>query len=147
LTNEVVTQFETKAEMVEVSLTFLKPREIPPVKADRTLIGRVIANLLSNALRHAPIGGAVVTVNEYRSEGKRVFVSVKDNGDGLEREYYHKIFDKFEQVKVKESGPKVGSGGLGLAFCRMAVEAHGGEIWVESEGKGKGCNFNFTIPV
>ena len=62
-------------------------------------------------------------------------------------DYHQRIFDKFEQLKTKESRAKVGSGVLGLTFCKMAVEAHGGKIWVESEGNGKGCAFCFTMPV
>ena len=62
-------------------------------------------------------------------------------------EYHQEIFEKFKQVELKEAGVKTGSSGLGLAFCKMAVEAHKGEIWVESEGEGKGCVFTFAIPV
>ena len=58
-----------------------------------------------------------------------------------------KVFDKFEQVKLQESGISVGASGLGLAFCKMAVEAHGGRIWVESDGDSNGANFKFTLPV
>ena len=62
-------------------------------------------------------------------------------------EYHEKIFDKFEQVKLKEDGDRAGTSGLGLTFCKMAVEAHGGKIWVESEGLGKGCTFKALLPV
>ena len=66
---------------------------------------------------------------------------------GLPAEYHKKIFDKFEQVKLKGEKNVVGSSGLGLTFCKMAVEAHGGKIWVESEGEGKGCTFFVSIPM
>ena len=65
---------------------------------------------------------------------------------GLDAAYHQKIFNKFEQVKLKRRGVSVGTAGLGLAFCKLAVEAHGGLIWVESEGEGKGSTFRFTIP-
>ena len=69
-----------------------------------------------------------------------------DNGDGLPADYHERIFDKFEQAELKGKGVSVGRSGLGLAFCKMAVEDHGGRIWVESEGIGKGCTFSFVIP-
>ena len=58
-----------------------------------------------------------------------------------------KIFDKFEQVKLKKEGERAGSSGLGLTFCKMAVEAHGGKIWAESEGLGKGAVFQTLLPI
>jgi signal transduction histidine kinase len=74
-------------------------------------------------------------------------VAVKDNGNGLAPEHHKKIFEPFEQVALKRAGVKVGSCGLGLAFCKMAVEAHKGEIWVESDGESTGSTFRFTLPL
>ncbi len=147
LINGVFDQFTPKAEVEEISLTFCKPGGIPNVRADQGLIGRVIANILSNAIRYTPAGGEIVAATDYLPKSKSIRVSIKDNGNGLEPEYHERIFDKFEQVKLKDSAVTVGSVGLGLAFCKMAVEAHGGEIWVESEGNGKGCTFCFTMPI
>jgi signal transduction histidine kinase len=147
LINGVFGQFTPKAEVEEISLTFCKPGGIPNVRADQGLIGRVIANLLSNAIRYTPAWGEIVAATDYLPKSKSIRVSIKDNGNGLEPEYHERIFDKFEQVKLKDSAVTVGSVGLGLAFCKMAVEAHGGEIWVESEGNGKGCTFCFTMPI
>jgi len=73
-------------------------------------------------------------------------LSVSDTGDGIELQYHEKIFERFEQVQLKSSGAEVGSSGLGLAFCKMAVQAHGGNIWVESDGSGNGSTFSFSIP-
>jgi two-component sensor histidine kinase len=58
----------------------------------------------------------------------------------------HYFLNKFEQVSLKQDGVRAGSSGLGLTFCKMAVEAHGGKIWVESEGLGKGCTFRILLP-
>lgn len=76
-----------------------------------------------------------------------IWIQVVDTGNGLAPEYHKKVFDKFEQVGLNQEGVTLGLGGLGLAFCKMAVEAHGGKIWVESEGEGQGANFQFTLPV
>ena len=143
----VVDQLSVKAESKEISLTCTTQEDIPPVIMDGGLIKRVIANLVSNALRHTPSGGCVEGRVKFHPEDQKVQVSVKDSGDGLAPEYHEKVFDKFEQVKLKREGISVGSSGLGLAFSKMTVEAHGGKIWVESEGAGAGCTFSFEIPI
>jgi len=144
---DLMEQFIARAEMDQISLTFSNSGEVPSVRIDPNLIKRVIANLLSNAIRHTPEGGEIEVTTGFLAEKNSIAFSVKDNGNGLAPEYHQRIFDKFEQVELKDSGVKVGTGGLGLAFCKMAVEAHGGEIWVESEGEGKGSIFYFIIPV
>jgi signal transduction histidine kinase len=73
-----------------------------------------------------------------------VLLSVSDTGQGIPREAFDRIFEKFGQVEGKSSGG-FASTGLGLTFCKMVVEAHGGRIWIESE-LGKGSNFIFAIP-
>ena len=78
------------------------------------------------------------------AEKNSIVFRVKDNENGLAPEYHQRVFDKFEQVELKDSGVKAGTGGLGLSFCKMAIEAHGGEIWVESE-IDKGATFYFTL--
>jgi two-component system, sensor histidine kinase and response regulator len=140
-------QVRAKAESKEISLSCIAQEDIPAVNMDGGLIKRVIANLVSNAIRHAPFGSCVEGFIKFKVEDQKVLVGVKDSGDGLAPEYHEKVFDKFEQVKLKREGISVGSSGLGLAFCKMAVEAHGGKIWVESEGEGKGCTFLFLLPV
>ena len=117
------------------------------VEVDSGLIRRVIANLLSNAIRHTPAGGRVDVKTDWMRANESIRLRVVDTGNGLAPEYHQKVFDKFEQVRLKREGGRVGSSGLGLAFCKMAVEAHGGKIWMESEGEGKGATFLFTLPV
>ena len=70
--------------------------------------------------------------------------AVRDTGEGIPREAFERIFEKFGQVEARQAGHKM-STGLGLTFCRMAVEAHGGRIWIESE-LGQGSTFSFTLP-
>jgi len=143
---DLTEQFIARAKMDQVSLKFSNSREVPSVRIDPSLIKRVLANLLSNAIRHSPEGEEIKVTTGFLAEKNSIAFSVKDNGNGLAPEYHQRVFDKFEQVELKNSGVTVGTGGLGLAFCKMAVEAHGGKIWVESDGNAKGCTFKFMIP-
>ena len=144
---EVMQQSEFKAMKNQVRL-FANGSKAPyTVAIDRGLIKRVILNLLSNAIRHTPTGGKVEVKTDLNTADESISIQVVDTGNGLAPEYHQKVFDKFEQVGLSQEGVTLGSGGLGLAFCKMAVEAHGGKIWVESEGEGQGANFQFTVPV
>jgi len=107
---------------------------------DRDLISRVLHNLAGNALKYAPDGSTVRIALQSTETLARV--SVIDEGQGIPSEHHGRIFEKFGQVQ--KSGPRVGTG-LGLTFCRLAVEAHGGHIGVNSE-VGKGSTFWFEIP-
>jgi len=140
-------QFNPVTEERKISLSFPRQGDIPAIPIDCGLMKRVIANLLNNAIRHTPQGGTIqISVDSFPQNGG-LCISVKDDGDGLAPEYHQKIFDKFEQVKLKSEEGRVGSTGLGLTFCKMAVEAHGGKIWVESEGEGRGCTFRSLLPM
>ena len=144
---DLMEQFISRAKIEKISMTFSNSAEVPSAMIDPNLIKRVIANLLSNAIRHSPEGEEIKVSTGFLAEKNSIAFSVKDNGNGLASEYHQRIFDKFEQVELKNSGVTVGTGGLGLAFCKMAVEAHGGKVWVESDGAAKGCTFKFKIPV
>jgi signal transduction histidine kinase len=142
----VVKQLVKKAEAKQISITFSNTNSISSVKLDNGLIKRVVANLLDNGIRHTPTGGKVEVTAESVKGKNSLCISIKDSGNGLDPVYHRKVFSKFEQVDLNKKGVSVGTAGLGLAFCEMAVEAHGGKIWVESEGEGKGSTFLFTIP-
>jgi len=109
---------------------------------DRGLIYRVLQNLIANALKFTPKAGRVELHIASTGDGTRF--EVRDNGPGVPAEYQDRIFEKFGQV---EGGgrSRMFSTGLGLTFCKMAVEAHGGKIGVASEG-GKGSTFWFVLP-
>ncbi|MFH1414987.1 MAG: hybrid sensor histidine kinase/response regulator [Elusimicrobiota bacterium] len=113
------------------------------VRADRIIIRRVITNLLNNALKYAGQGGTVTvqTVKKETEEGGYIEVSVADTGIGIPEEFHQKIFEKYSQIDTKLEGIRRGKG-LGLTFCKLAVEAHGGKIRVESESE-KGSRFSF----
>jgi two-component system, sensor histidine kinase and response regulator len=146
LVNEVRGQVISSANTKRISFSCSHRDPLPRVEVDRGLIERVLANLFHNALRHTPPGGSVDVRLEGTSENRNLGISVQDNGEGLPEEYLDKIFDKFQQVRLKIEGTSLGSSGLGLAFCKMAVEAHGGRIWAESGGLGKGCTFRVELP-
>ena len=118
--------------------------DAPVFHADRQLIKRVIGNLIQNALTHS--SHAVTLHLSVRRDGEGVLFTLADNGPGIPPEYHEIIFRKFEQVKTPNV-PRVRSSGLGLAFCKLVVESHGGRIWVQSAGEGQGSAFHFLLPV
>lgn len=107
-----------------------KPEAPVMITADCELLTRIIQNLVSNGLKYAPLDGGYVRLGVKTSEG-RVRVTVENNGPHIPAEYHARIFEKFGQVDP--SGKRMAySTGLGLSFCKLAVEAHGGDIGVES---------------
>ncbi|MEO6907233.1 MAG: hybrid sensor histidine kinase/response regulator [Abditibacteriaceae bacterium] len=117
----------------------------PEISADENKLRRTVVNLLGNAIKFTPRGGTV-TLNVKHDIAASVFrFSVIDTGEGIPKQWLARIFDKFGQVQSRKEGRMTGTG-LGLTFCKAAVEAHGGEIGVESE-LGKGSTFYFTIPL
>ncbi|MGB8298616.1 MAG: hybrid sensor histidine kinase/response regulator [Polyangia bacterium] len=121
-------------------------REWPdePVMAlvDRDVVARIMQNLLGNALKFTPSTGAITVAVEANDDMVRV--AVTDTGPGVPREYRERVFEKFGQVEAASRGQKF-STGLGLTFCRLAVDAHGGRIGVDSE-MGRGSTFWFVLP-
>ncbi|MEO8337150.1 MAG: HAMP domain-containing sensor histidine kinase, partial [bacterium] len=118
--------------------------DAPIIEADQALVKRVFGNLLQNALTHS--ARAVTLSLGARREGEGTLFTVADDGVGIPVEYHDIIFRKFEQVKTPHI-PRVRSSGLGLAFCKLVVEAHGGRIWVKSGGEMIGSAFHFWLPV
>ena len=119
-------------------------KDVPMISADKDMIHRVVANLLHNAVKHSVKGGKILLSARYEPEHLRLNVIVKDDGEGIAPEYTEKIFEKFAQADLKKLGLKTDRG-LGLTFCKLAVEAHGGKIWVESN-IGTGSEFKFYLP-
>jgi signal transduction histidine kinase len=123
-------------------LAFKPPAAPARVLADQEIISRIVQNFLANALRFTPADGEIHVGLVAEAEHVRVFVA--DTGPGIPPDFRESIFDKFFQIGGSAL-PTNRSTGLGLAFCKMAVEAHGGRIGVDSE-LGKGSNFWFTLP-
>ncbi len=122
-------------------LTLHTPPAPALVVGDANLLSRVIQNLLDNALKFSPPDGRICITIEALAEGVRV--AVQDNGAGIPVEYHEKIFEKFGQVETRAEGYKF-STGLGLTFCKLVVEAHGGRIGVISAAQ-EGSTFWFEL--
>jgi two-component system, NtrC family, sensor histidine kinase KinB len=129
-----------QAEAAGIHFSIDAPAELPSVSVDRGQIERVVTNLVTNAIRVTPSHGSI-TVSAAQRDGD-VSISVSDTGIGIPRDYLTKIFEPFAQVP----GVSSGGTGLGLAISRRIVEAHGGELRVDSE-PGKGSTFTFTVPI
>jgi two-component system, NtrC family, sensor histidine kinase KinB len=132
---ELRAQVEAKGLEFHVDI----PIDLAPVMADRPQISRVLTNLVVNAIRYTKEGEIIMSA---APRGRFVAVSISDTGMGIPSEYLPHIFDKFVQVP----GAPTGGAGLGLAISRLIVEAHGGQISVQSQS-GKGTSFTFTLPV
>jgi len=113
--------------------------DLPLFSGDENKLSRTLVNLIANAIKFAPAG--TVTVTACQADGDTILFAVRDTGAGIPAEAFERIFEKFGQL---DSRSQVGTG-LGLAFCKLAVEAHGGRIQVEST-VGVGSTFSFTIP-
>ena len=137
-----VQAFQSRARAARVGLEEHYPSANVILSMDAEKIQRVVENLLDNAIKNTPSQGQVEVSLEPDNGGARV--TVRDTGPGIPRHLQNQIFNKFSQAA--EPGRKTRmSVGLGLAFCRLAVEAHGGRIWVES-GSGRGSAFIFSLP-
>ena len=128
----------------EVKLVVQMETATTTVDVDRDLTLRVFGNILSNALKFSP-AGSTVTLRVRDAEAGMLAYSIIDQGPGIPREWAQKVFDKFAQVSARRKGAAIGSG-LGLAFCRLAVEAQHGRIWVDASEGERGTTITFTLP-
>ena len=117
------------------------PDGMPSIMVDEDMLRRVMINLLENAIKFTPPQGKIVIGGQQK--GQLVFLWVDDTGPGIPLEARERIFDKFTRVNI-ENAPR--GLGLGLAFCRLAVNAHGGKIWVEDR-QPHGSRFIFSLPI
>jgi len=139
----VMDTFESQAVAAEVALTIDLPATLPAIWADADRFEQITTNLVGNALKFTPAGGAIEIVADRLPEFLRV--AVTDTGPGIPPAEQEKIFERFYQVDNSLTREVTGSG-LGLAICRDLVEEHGGRLMVESE-EGAGSKFIFTVPV
>jgi signal transduction histidine kinase len=118
------------------------PRTLPPLRADRIRLERILHNLVENAVKYSPGGEVRVSA---RQDGNNLVIAVHDQGPGISPEDQAKLFQPFLRIRQTETDGIKGIG-LGLIVCRSLVEAHGGRIWCESN-PGQGTTFYFTLPI
>src|SRR5215203_3963332 len=143
LLDEVAREWEIRVQQERARLVLEVANDARAVDADQQLLKRVFSNLIQNALTHSA-RAVTVTIGARTDSGGTLF-TVADDGVGIPPEYHDIIFRKFEQVKTPHI-PRVRSSGLGLAFCKLVVEAHGGRIWVKSGPERQGSAFHFWLP-
>ncbi|MFP4465950.1 MAG: ATP-binding protein [Candidatus Goldiibacteriota bacterium] len=132
-----------KVKITEADAEIKVKGSFPEAAGDRYQLCQVVQNLVMNALKFTPQGRQPVIEIEGSEKNGECAVSVKDNGIGISKDYFDKIFVIFQQLHTKDEYPGTG---IGLAVCRKIIERHSGRIWVESEGEGKGSAFIFTLP-
>jgi two-component system sensor histidine kinase/response regulator len=132
LVTQVSDEFSGRAEARQVRIESALTAET--IRADADLLQRVLENLLENALRYAPVGTAIRISD--RVVGAMVEIRVADSGDGVPVDQRDRIFERFAQVEDSSPHTSRSGRGLGLTFCKSAVEAHGGRIWVEDGNPG-----------
>ena len=134
---------QLKAVPKQLSLAVHLPADLPPVRGDSNSLQEVLQNLLDNALQYTPAGGKIEV--SALSTDRRVVVTVADTGIGIPQVEQERIFERFYRVDAARSR-EAGGTGLGLSIARHIMEAHGGQLWVES-AVGEGSRFHFSIPI
>lgn len=141
--SQVSEGLEVQAREKGVTMKFETAENLPKIQADEQRITQVLFNLISNALRHTPVGGTITTSAELR-EG-RMLVSVRDTGAGIAPEELPRVFERFYRADHSRTRSTGGSG-LGLTIAKQIVEAHDGQIWAQS-WLGAGSTFAFSLPL
>ncbi len=144
IVNQIRSQFDTK----KIQVTFNTEDTLPQITIDADRIKQVLTNILSNAIHFTPQGGSVQITCSREKQKKEdcIRIEVKDSGTGIPKAQLRKIFTRFYRVDKSRSRESGGSG-IGLTISMQLVEAHGGKIWAESPGLGKGTSIVFTLPI
>jgi signal transduction histidine kinase len=112
-----------------------------PVRGDPTRLRQVLTNLLNNASKYTPGDGAITI--KVDDDGDTIKCQISDSGIGIRKEDLPQVFEPFSNIKKPSN---IETAGIGLSIAKGIVEAHGGKIWAESDGEGKGAVFTFTLP-
>jgi len=140
----VVQRLRSQFQEKEITLDIDISPSLPPVAIDEDRISQILINILGNALQYTPTGGEVLL--EAVDKDNELEVRVTDTGVGISAEHVPHIFTRFYRVDKSRSRAGGGSG-IGLTITKHLIEAHGGQIWAESDGKGHGSTFTFTLPI
>jgi histidine kinase len=143
LVQTIIKRLLPQATTKRIILRSNLPANLQHVLADEDRITQVLTNLVANALQYTPEDGTV-TISAIQKENE-VLVSVKDTGIGIPPEHLQNLFTRFYRVDKSRSRNAGGGSGIGLTIAKHLVEAHGGHIWVESDGDGKGSTFSFSL--
>ncbi len=141
IVNEEIGRLRPVSERAGVGLGSDLSDDLPAIAADRTMVGQVVSNLVSNALHASDSGDRVSVIAERSPEG--IDLSVTDTGRGIEAEYVPHVFERFYKVDSSRSD---GGTGIGLAIVKHIAQAHGGDVSVES-APGRGSTFTVAFPV
>ncbi len=139
LLEQTVQHYEKRERTHRFVMDLLQPEQ--PLLVDRGKFGQVMENLLSNAVKYSPKGGTVRIAGQSVEAGYKVTVS--DEGMGMTKEQLKQVFDKF--YRADNADTAIQGTGLGMTIVRHIIEAHGGQVWVESE-PGKGTTVHFILP-
>jgi two-component system sensor histidine kinase BaeS len=144
LISQVSGTFAPLAEAAGVGLQTSLESGVPSILGDHDRLAQCLGNLLTNAIRHTPEGGAVTL--SLTSNQDCITIQIQDTGAGIPAEHLPHIFDRFYRTDPARSRTSGGLG-LGLAITRVLIEAHGGEIEAHSQGAGLGSTFQIRLPV
>lgn len=133
-------QFDDKGVLLELDI----PDDLPKVSVDVDRIGQVFINLIGNSLQYTPTGGVVTVMAKEKKD--QILVTISDTGIGISSENLSNIFTRFYRVDKSRSRAGGGSG-IGLTIAKHLVESHGGKIWAESPGLGKGSTIRVLLPI
>ncbi|MEE8637608.1 MAG: HAMP domain-containing sensor histidine kinase, partial [Candidatus Margulisiibacteriota bacterium] len=142
--DELMEVFQPQFDAQKIKCEIKVPEDFPTLIVDSVKIRNLFTNLLGNVLKFVPSGGRVKIVGIV--EENTVQLQVMDDGIGISKENLEKVFEKFYQVDSSYTRA-VGGTGLGLSIAKEIAEAHGGKVWVESEGLGKGSKFCIRLPI
>jgi len=135
--------YEPLAHSKSMSLTFERADYLPELFIDADKMSQIISNLVSNALKYTPANGSISV--SATSHGESIIICVADNGQGIPRESWDKIFDRFSQIN-DPNNRKVAGVGLGLNIVQKLIERHDGAVWVDSQ-VGHGSAFYISLPI
>jgi PAS domain S-box-containing protein len=155
--NRALDYFGTALEERRLCVEITGVEDLPPIQADPELLYKVFYHLVMNAIKYTPDGGRISVSSALAQDGAAIEVVVGDTGIGIDHEHFQLIFEKFYQMgeaSMHSSGQTIykgGGPGLGLAIARGIVQAHGGQIWVESPGHDEerfpGSRFHVILPI